>query len=260
MTPTAVFQKLLNTNKAAATFILAGLALLAAATIAVSWIGQNPDALFIAAYILGFAFLVTMATYVVRNPQTRAVIGWVLTGLIVLFLAGLVESAVSLTGRLPTPACYIRILWEHPKSCEQRLFPTVPIVSLSQPRLVSTGGPERLWLAQDTPAPARDAPYLTGPIHLQFGAAVDRDAAIAMASALDTRGWPVVSGDQGGEMRDTLPDANEIRFFDPAARDDAVALAHTLMDLRPGVDITVRDFSRSGLIAPTGLLEIWLSN
>ncbi|MGL5010958.1 MAG: hypothetical protein ACRC6I_13840, partial [Paracoccaceae bacterium] len=172
MTPTAVFQKLLNTNRAAATFILGGLALLAAATIAVSWIGQNPDALFIAAYILGFAFLVTMATYIVRNAQTRAVIGWVLTGLIVIFLAGLVESAISLTGRLPTPACYIRILWEHPKSCEQRLFPPVT-VSATDPAPVPlwnarTRGPERLWFAQQTTTP-RATPYAGGPIYLQFG-------------------------------------------------------------------------------------------
>lgn len=260
MTPTAVFQKLLSTNRAAATFILSGLALLAAATIAVSWIGQNPDALFIAAYILGFAFLVTMATHIVREPHTRAVIGWVLTGLIVVFLLGLVESAIAITGRLPTPACYIRILWEHPKSCEARLFPAISITPTDNARLTIPGGPERLWLAQDTPIPVREAPYATGPIYLQFGGSVERDAAIAIAGQLSSLGWPVEGDDKGGEMRNQIPDTNEVRFFDPAAEAEAIALARTLKAARPDADIVVRDFSRSGLIAPTGLLEIWLAD
>jgi hypothetical protein len=262
MTPTAIFQKLLNTNRAAAVFILGGLALLAAATIAVTWIGKNPAALLLAAYILGFAFLVTMATYIVHNTQTRAVIGWVLTGLIVIFLAGLVESAISLTGRLPTPACYVRILWEHPKSCEQRLFPAIPVASTTPSRMwhVETGGPERLWFAQHTTATPRANPYTTGPIYLQFGGRLDRDTAIAIAAQLGALGWPVAGGDQGGELLTDLPGTNEVRFFDPAAAEDAVALALTIKATRPEADIAVRDFSKSGLIAPPGLLEIWLGN
>jgi hypothetical protein len=259
MTPTAILQKLLSTNKPVATFLLGGLAVLAAATIAVSWIGQNPDALLIAAYVLGFAFLVTMATWIVRNDSTRAVIGWVLTGLIVIFFLGLVESAISLTGRLPTPACYIRILWEHPKSCEQRLFPAIPVASDAGPRWFAVAdGPERLWLAQDTAA--RAEPYTDGPIFLQFGGAVDRATSIALAARLTALGWPVEGGEQGGEALATLPDTNEVRYFHAGNRDAAIDLARTIKSEHPGADIVVRDFSGSGLIAPTGLLEIWLAN
>jgi hypothetical protein len=259
MTPIALLEKLLSTNKHVATFILGGLGVLAAATIAVSWIGQNPDALLLAAYVLGFAFLVTMATYIVRNESTRAVIGWVLTGLIVVFFLGLVESAIALTGRLPTPACYVRILWEHPDSCEQRLFPPVNVLRATTPRwFAMTDGPERLWLAQDT-AP-RTPPYADGPIFLQFGGRVDRDAAIALAARLAALGWPVEGGDQGGEQLTTLPDTNEVRFFDAAAIDAAMDLARTIKAERPDADVVVRDFSKSGLIAPVGLLEIWLAN
>jgi hypothetical protein len=39
-----------------------------------------------------------------------------------------------------------------------------------------------------------------------------------------------------------------------------MALARTIKAERPATDIALRDFSKSGLIAPTGLLEIWLSN
>jgi hypothetical protein len=259
MTPTSVLEKLLSINKPVATFLIGGLAVLAAAAIAVSWIGKNPDALLLAAYVLGFAFLVTMATYIVRNTQTRAVIGWVLTGLIVVFLVGLVESAVSVTGRLPTPACYIRILWEHPKSCEQRLFPPVTVSAETEPQwFAQTQGPERLWLAQDTAA--RATPYTDGPIFLQFGGRLDRDTAITIAARLSTLGWPVEGGDRGGEQLSTLPDTNEVRFFDAAAMEAAMDLARILKSERPGTDIAVRDFSRSGLIAPKGLLEIWLAN
>jgi hypothetical protein len=255
-----VIQKLFATNKPAATFILAGLALLAASSIAVTWIGQNPNALFLAGYILGFAFLVTMATYIVRNPGTRAVIGWVLTAFFVFFLIGLVDSALGFTGRLPTPACYIRIFWEHPKTCEDRLFPPIPIATNDSSTPTASGGQERIWLAQNTSVPSRTEPYLTGPIYLQFGAEVERDAAIALASELSLYGWPVEGGDKGGEMVKSVPELNEVRFFDPAAEAEAIALAQTLKAAHPHLEIVVRDFSRSGLIAPAGLLEIWLSS
>lgn len=273
MTPTDVFQKLLTTNKSVANFILAGLALLAAATIAVSWIGDNPDALFIAAYVLGFAFLVTMITYIVRNDRMRAVLGWVLTGAIILFLAGLIDSALGFSGRLPTPACYVRILWEHPRSCEQRLFPVIEVSQAAAvipavawrpadggpERLWDIGGGERLWLAQDGATP-RAEPYDVGPIFLQFGGDLDRETATAIAQRLTALGWPVQGGDKGGEMVKTVPTTNEVRFFDPAAMEAAIELARGIKAERPGADIVVRDFSRSGMIAPTGLLEIWLAH
>ncbi len=259
MTPIAVLEKLFSTNKHVATFILGGLSVLAAAAIAVSWIGQNPDALLLSAYVLGFAFLVTMATYIVRNDSTRTVIGWVLTGLIVVFLIGLVESAVSLTGRLPTPACYIRILWEHPKSCEQRLFPPLTVTAVaSSAEFTVTGGPERLWFAQDTAT--RTPPYTDGPIFLQFGGGIDRNTAIAIATRLTALGWPVQGADQGGEQVSALPDTNEVRFFDPASKAAANDLARTIQAERPGAEIVLRDFSNAGLITAQGLLEIWLAN
>ncbi|MGL5008429.1 MAG: hypothetical protein ACRC6I_01000, partial [Paracoccaceae bacterium] len=122
-----------------------------------------------------------------------------------------------------------------------------------------TRGPERLWFAQQTTTP-RATTYTNGPIYLQFGGQVDRDAAIAIARQLGALGWPVAGGDQGGEQLTTLPDTNEVRFFDPGAAEDALALARTIKSERPGAEVSVRDFSKSGLIAPPGLLEIWLAN
>jgi hypothetical protein len=128
MTPTDILEKLLATNRTAARIILAGLGLIAATALAVSWIGDNPQAILLAAYILFFAFLVSMVTFIVTNRRIRNALGWVMTAGFTLFMVGLIDSALGMSGRLPMPACYVRIFWEAPKACEMRLMDPAVIV------------------------------------------------------------------------------------------------------------------------------------
>ncbi|MGB5558126.1 MAG: hypothetical protein WBN04_08940 [Paracoccaceae bacterium] len=267
MTPVAIIQKLLQVNPTVAKFILAGLGVLAAASLAVTWIGGNPQALYLAGYILGLAFLATIIAFVANNRWMCLVLGWAVTGTFIAFLVGLVDSAVGLSGRLPTPACYVRIIFEAPQTCEQRLIPSIEITSLDAPdaspwhwQIAAVRSDARLWRAQaDAGTQPRATPYDKGPIALQVAADVPTESAIALSQTLASLGWPVADGDMGGEKVTKHPDQNEVRFFDESAAEDAMALAHAIKAQRPDARIVVRDFSHSGLIAPSGLLEIWLN-
>lgn len=257
MTPVSVLQQLLKVNKPVATLLLGGLGVLAAAAVAVSWIGDNPNALNLAWYLLGFAFLASIIVYIVSNQRMCAVLGWVLTASFVLFLTGLVDSALQYSGRLPMPACYVRILWEAPKHCEARLFPVIKVEAPSigadhaawQPR---DGGPERIWKAQ---APA---PY-DGPVYLHRASVIPAAQMVSLARSLVPMGFKIEDPARGGEVVAAMPGNNEVRFFKPINKADAIRLARALNTLRPSAPFVVRDFTRAGLIAQKGLLEIWVS-
>ena len=262
MSPVEVIQKLLKVNKTVANFILAGLAVLAAASIAVTWIGENPNALLVAGYIIGLAFVATIIAFVVNNKRMCMVLGWAVTLTLTTFLVGLVDSALQISGRLPTPVCYVRILWEHPDVCEARSFPTIEIANLETSALWHwpIAGAAKIWRAQTDPVvEPRAVPYDAGPIFLHFGGALQGAEMIALSQDLTQVGWPIVDAKRGGEKIAKVPDKNQVRFFDPESQADAIALAKTVKAQRPGSEIVVRDFSKSGLVAKSGLLEIWLT-
>ena len=260
MTPVAVIQTLLQVNPKVAKFILTGLAVLAAASIAVTWIGQNPYPRYVAGYILGLAFLATIIAFVATDRRMCMVLGWAVTATFVAFLAGLVDSAVGLSGRLPTPACYVRILFEPPQRCEQRLFPTIELASAAAPSpwrwqvASDTSRDSTVWRVQATAAD-RSPPY-AGPISLQAAPGFSDTDMRALTQFLTAHGWPVARHD----WSKLVPDHNEVRFFAPSAQADAIALAHAIKAQRPDSPIAVRDFSGSGMITAPGLLEIWLAN
>ncbi|SPH16843.1 hypothetical protein DEA8626_00357 [Defluviimonas aquaemixtae] len=259
MLPSEVLAKLLDVDPRNGKFLLVGLACVAAGAIVASW-GFSPDVLLAASYVLGFALVCSVVAFVATNPAMRRWLGWTLTASFTLYMVGLVDSAFQISGRLPAPPCYLRIFVETRESCEQRFAPVVEVIGGTENAALRTrgllrlvGGPERLWLAQtDEPA------YSGGPIYLQFGDPITRDQSARFAETLAENGWPVEGAEEGGEWVKAVPDRNEVRYFDPAHRDDAVRLAHAIHALIPESEIAVRDFSRLAGKVSAGHLEIWL--
>ena len=258
MNPADFLQKLLVSNPPVAKLVYAGLAVIAAASLAVTWKGFGPNTLYVGFYILLFAFGATMIAYVVSNERMRSVLGWALTVTFCLYLAGLPVSAMGKLN-LPPPKCYLELKWD-PQSCND-LFPTVklgqsnPVPSPAVFR--PTALPALLWRVDDEVSSRH--PYTAGPIFLQFRDGVPRDQMIALAQRLTADGWPVAGADQGGQAVSNAPGDNEIRFFDAATQSPAIQLARKLNDERPAAPFVVRDFSTSGLLASPGQLEIWLA-
>lgn len=287
MTPSDVLQKLLDINKPAARLIFAGLGLLAAAAIAVTWIGSNPAAMLLAVYLLGFGILVSVTAWLVTNPRMRAVLGWILTAAFALFLIGLVDSATGFSGRLAAPACYVRMFLEPREACEARLSRKTPVVPDTVPDLpapapsADTAAPaaaaEEVPAAEAAaPAPATIAaspapvialktsatavPPPTGDVYLQYRPELDRARMQALARTLIDLGWSVPNGDSGGEAYDHAPVENEVRYFDAAARDAALRLAKDLAGPGGVADVILADQTGTGLIAAPGQLEIWIGH
>ncbi len=287
MTPADVLQKLLDINKPAARLIIAGLGLLAAAAIAVTWIGGNPDALLLAVYLLGFGVLVSVTAWLVSNPRMRAVLGWLFTGMLTLFLIGLVDSATGYSGRLAIPACYIRMFLEPREACEARLSrktSVTPDIAADVPAVAppadaaapAAAAEEVPAAAAAAPAPATiaaspasasiaDAPAATPPPHpgdvyLQFRPEIDRDRMMSLARTLTDLGWSVPNAWIGGEAYDHAPAENEVRYFDAASQDAALRLARDLAGPGGVADVILADQTGTGLIAAPGQLEIWIGH
>lgn len=300
MTPADVLQKLLDINKPAARLIIAGLGLLAAAAIAVTWIGGNPDALLLAVYLLGFGVLVSVTAWLVSNPRMRAVLGWLFTGMLTLFLIGLVDSATGYSGRLAVPACYIRMFLEPREACEARLSrktPVAPATASDVPALApppEAAAPAPAAAAAEAPpaAAAAEAPPTAaaapapatisaapgkakigaasdpapahaphpGQVYLQFRPEVPRDRMLALARTLTGLGWTVPNGESGGESYDHAPAENEVRYFDAQSREAALRLARDLAGPGGISDVILADQTGNGLIAAPGQLEVWIGH
>ena len=291
MTPTDVLQKLLEINKPVARLVFAALGLLAAASIAVTWIGGNPDALLLAVYLLGFGLLASVTAWLVSNPRMRAVLGWLITGSLALFLIGLVDSATGYSGRMAVPACYIRMFFEPREACEDRLSrktavtpetaPDVPAAAPSAeaaapapaaaaaeapPAEAAASAPATISLAPAKPeiaqtaAPIPAPPPHTGQVYLQFRPEIPRDRMMSIARILTGLGWTVPNGEDGGGAYDHAPAENEVRYFDAASEDAALRLARDLAGPGGVADVILADQTGTGLVAAPGQLEIWIGH
>jgi hypothetical protein len=261
MQPVAVFQSLLKVNRPVAIFLLAGCGLLALSVIALNFMGNMTHTLTTALWILGLAFVVSIMTFVVNNKLLRTTLCWTFFGFFVLFLLGFVDAALQLSGRLPPPVCYLRMFVQDRASCEAQNVPR---------QLVENGAVSRvdfreqavglIWRVQAAETiPPRATAYDQGPIYVQVSPGVEAAEAEMAVSMLIVAGWPTVSGIGGIEYVASGPSDSEVRYFHAGDAVAALELAQALKIALPGHPVYVADFSQSGLIAPAGQLEIWIS-
>lgn len=98
------------------------------------------------------------------------------------------------------------------------------------------------------------APY-PGPVELVLPATTPAAEAVSFAETLFIRGWPVVSQRRG--LSDRAPATDEVRFLGADGSDDAIRLARTLTELRPGAEVLIRPLDDPD--RPAGTLEIRLA-
>ncbi|MTH60056.1 hypothetical protein [Paracoccus litorisediminis] len=100
-----------------------------------------------------------------------------------------------------------------------------------------------------------------GPVFVQFAGALQRKEVADMALTLKARGWNIQGADKGGERTASAAGLNEVRYFHPADKPAAEALASALAASANWVtgEIAIKDLSAAGLAASKGQLEIWTS-
>ncbi len=260
MTPLQTLSRLLQVDPKTGTFILTGMALLAAAAMALAFGSNIDDAIVLAVYIMVFALAVTVLTFISRQETMRTTLSWIAIVAFGGWVAGLFGSALDIPDSLPPMPCYIRLPVELPEVCEARLSTTERIGGEAQvgplPPLGPFTGPDRLWTIEShvTPPPTD----LT--VVLQFTGNVTRAETIALTTTLTEMGWVMSDGILGGEQVLSGPTENEVRFFRAEDNAAAILLAETLYAQNPGTSIAVRDFTRLETYAKSGLLEVWLNS
>lgn len=96
-------------------------------------------------------------------------------------------------------------------------------------------------------------------VFIQF-AGYKRGWVVDLAGKLAEAGWRVEGGDRGGERIAAAAGLNEVRYFNPADAERAMALAEAVATAAPGTAATVVDLSGGKYAQPQpGLLEVWIS-
>ncbi|MCO6383554.1 hypothetical protein [Oceanicola sp. 502str15] len=260
MNPIDAFSQTLKINPNAARLISAGLGVMAAAAIIISW-GSNLDDLRLGAiYVLAFACVVTLLAFIARNNTMTTVLSWILVAGFGMFVLGLVGSVLRVPPSLPPTPCYLRLFFELPETCIQNLRNSendLRIGSAAPVLPAADGGPERLWRAQEGAIPTPTDH--TGEIFVQYTQPFAQADAVELSEALAELAWQVQDWKSGGEQVNEGPDTNEVRYFKDGDREAAISLAQTIHGLHPDTPIYVRDFTRLGAFSKAGRLELWLS-
>lgn len=258
MSPLQTLSRLLKVDPKTGTFILTGLALLAAAAMALAFGSNIDDAVVLAVYIMVFALAVTVLTFISRQEVMRTTLSWIAIIAFGGWVAGLFGSVFRVPPTLPQLPCYIRLPVELPAVCEQRLTTTTRVIGGADNAwlMPQRDGPERLWTVQDPIIP----PPVGVTVVVQFTDTVPRDATIALTTTLTGLGWVISDGTAGGEQVASGPDQNEVRYFWPEDSAAAIQLAEAIYAQDPQVTIAVRDFTRLGSYTQAGLLEVWLNS
>lgn len=115
-------------------------------------------------------------------------------------------------------------------------------------------------LTADAGAPvASESINSSMPVFIQFSG-YKRSAIVDLASALTTAGWSVSGRDKGGERTVNAAGLSEVRYFNPADKPAAEALAASVLTATNiAQSIQVKDLSKTQYAQPPmGHLEIWL--
>lgn len=266
MAPVTFLQSLLKINRPGAAFIMTGLGVLAAAALAITWLGDEQNAITLAIYTLIFAAVVSVLSFVVTNKLMKTVLGWMFITVFGLMMFAAVDSVVQMTGRVPFPVCLRSILDEPPNSCMARFADAAPAITVAaaEPQTL----PQPNVSAPNTQQPdapltvvenASDTTLKPPRIHLQFVPPITQDTATQAATSLATAGWQIDGDPQGSEDVALWPGATQIRVYDTSYREQATLLAEDVSRALGGTPVEVRDFSDYGLLTAKNLLEIWIA-
>ena len=266
MSPIQILSRLFKVSPTIAAFIFAGMGVFAAAAIVLSLGSDISDLSVVAIYLVVLAAIATVLAFILNDGLMRATICWICITAFGGWTVGLFDSALQLSGRLPSLPCYIRLPVSHPEECMARFAPTVAEIGGPQQDtldLPGIDGPETLWFAQlvtEPPIPHADPTIAqSAKVFLHFTPDVQPDEVEALADNLTALDWPIPEGQARGELVTNGPKRNEVRYFHPSDNEAALALAETLYALSPDTPVSVRDFSRLGSFVPDGQFEIWVN-
>lgn len=253
MNPLDIMAQLLGVDRRVGGFVLAGLGLLAASAIFISWRIEPAVAVNVALRIAGLAVLTIVLSRI--HGVAATLLAWLLV--LLLSAYAILFAVQTLCDSCLRPPVMQAGCFPNPFQRGCPLAPAFAPEPAPCPEAIGGGGPLATPPAAGVPAVG---PEQASRVFIQFAGALSREAVIELAQALTARGWPVQGADRGGERITSAFGLNEVRFFHPEDAALARALADELgamagMAAAPAV----ADLSRAGLRAPRGQLEVWIS-
>lgn len=212
MEPFDILSQLLKINRRIATFLFAGLGLLAVIAIATSWAVDVRTAMIMGSYFIGLTTLLFTFVAVIRDPILQRVLAWFVTLMIIVTTLVLFYSAVSPGQNAFAPAyCLVRF-WERCVDVQEAVA--------DRNKAPPTG------VTPPAPAPAVHASdYI---VYVQFAGLISRDSVKTMMSGLSQNGWNVQGVSRGGERTSSAAGVNEIRYGKEEDKAAADALANAV--------------------------------
>lgn len=269
MTPAQIITTILKTDPKTGTFILAGLALFAAAAIVISFKLDIDYAVTIITYLLAFAVIARfLAT--IDDPWMTKVLGRTLTSVFSIYLCAILTSA-ALPKKTPlAPAeCMIKFWSACPPQVEALANQNAPSVTVSPDALTAEAARTSMKpspgpiIAQGTTTVAQ-SPSLSQSVDrkkytvtIQFAGYRREDVTVAAIALLDV-GWRVQGAEKGGERVESATGLAEVRYGTDADAAAAQQLANEVS--ATGIKANVKARKVTNITPPIqpGALEVWI--
>ncbi len=238
-----IVRELAKLNPTAATVILCGVGVAAAAAF-VGTLGTNQEAAISSAlYVLAVGFTLLFLTKLVANQLFVAVASWFALALLVCWCGTFVAFKVG-RERSDILRCVVFFWQSCGSTADAAAAAAVPVRTMATvPALPASSPPGVI------PAAYR--------VTMKFNGAIDRERQIIpFLRGLKDQGWNIAAADARGDRTPAAQGINEVRYLGEAERNAAQVLAQVVQKANiSGQEITTR--ATPGL-APT-TLEIWIA-
>ncbi|WP_309666617.1 hypothetical protein [Tabrizicola sp.] len=251
--PIKTLQAALRINRPAAVFLTGGFLVLGLAAVLASQLKESGLPFWqIPAALVGLSLVVAILAQMQRG--VAVLVSWVLTVLFLLWAAAFTAQMIS-GNRLPIASAGCLLSFYRSNECHV----SAAVVEAAPVAAVVGTAPVATVPAQPATPTADPGPIdRTGTqVYIQF-TALPRDTVGALATALEAKGWGLQNG---GEEYAHAAGLSEVRFFHPADKPRAQALAAEVSASLPGspavgvLDVTEGEYAQTR----PGLLEVWIS-
>lgn len=246
LSPVTAFNNLLNLDRKVALPLVAGMAVVAAATIVTTWQVDIATIGLMGLYLVALGITLIILANAVSDPTLGKVLGWFVTILIIATISCFFVSAVFREQGLIKPTyCLVRF-WEPCSDAEASVIDRNP-----QALRTTDVRPAEVRAASEAMPQVRPENHR---VYVQFAGLIAREEIVSLIQALRSAGWEV-QGDRGHRE----PDAqglNEVRYGRPEDEQAARALAAAVT--AAGIGAQPLGIQLTPMIGE-GPLEVWMS-
>lgn len=242
-----VLAKLLDLDKRIATFLFAGLGILAVVAIGSSFGIDLHTALIMGAYLIGLTLALYVFVFIAADTLIQRVLAWFMTAIIIMIVGVLFVASVFPNQQFVAPSyCLVRF-WER---CAIVAATIADETTAAKPAAVPSAKPAT---APSTSTDVRPSNYQ---VFVQFAGIISRDDVRSMMGELRNAGWNVQGVEGGGQRTADAIGLNLVRYRSDEDKAAASALASAVETFK--LSNRALSTERNSRVS-TRSLEVWIS-